>query len=142
MPDLRLIRTFGVDLGTSQRGGCIRPSPCVGPVGIEPTMTRCCSDYSTVIFNSLCDVLINVILSRITFYRFTPPQDMIALHISPLSVSVSSRKVSHDGSDLKQFSWRLIADLNKLMEVVRLLLLMTSRIASSDLLANVGFAVS
>ena len=30
-----------MDLSTSPGGGCIRPSPCVGPVGIEPTLTRC-----------------------------------------------------------------------------------------------------
>ena len=40
-PDLGLFRTFGVDLSTSPGCGCIRPSPCVGPVGIEPTWTRC-----------------------------------------------------------------------------------------------------
>ena len=46
-PDLRLFRTFGVDLSTSPGCGCIRPSPCVGPVGIEPTWTRCKSSGLT-----------------------------------------------------------------------------------------------
>ena len=40
-PDLGLFRTFGVDLSTSPGCGCRRPSPCVGPVGIEPTWTTC-----------------------------------------------------------------------------------------------------
>ena len=40
-PDLGLFRTFEVDLSTSPGCGCRLPSPCVGPVGIEPTLTRC-----------------------------------------------------------------------------------------------------
>ena len=40
-PDLGLFRTFGVGLSTSPGCGCGRPSPCVGPVGIEATLTRC-----------------------------------------------------------------------------------------------------
>ena len=40
-PDLGLFRTFGVDLSTSPGCGCRRPSPCVGLVGIEPTLTTC-----------------------------------------------------------------------------------------------------
>ena len=39
-PDLGLFRTFGVDLGTSPGCGYRRPSPCVGPVGIEPIEGR------------------------------------------------------------------------------------------------------
>ena len=38
---LRLFQTFGVDLSMSPGCGCRRPSACVGPVGIEPTLTRC-----------------------------------------------------------------------------------------------------
>ena len=46
-PDLGLLRTFGVDLSTSSRCGCRLPSPCVGPGGIEPTLTRCKSSGLT-----------------------------------------------------------------------------------------------
>ena len=35
-PDLGLLRTFGMDLSTSPGRDSRRPSPCVGPVGIEP----------------------------------------------------------------------------------------------------------
>ena len=38
-PDLALFRSFGVDLCTSPGCGCRRPSPSVGPLGIEPTLT-------------------------------------------------------------------------------------------------------
>ena len=40
-PDLGLFRTFGVDLSTSPGCDCSHASPCVGPVGIEPTFTKC-----------------------------------------------------------------------------------------------------
>ena len=48
-PDLGLFRTFGVDLSTSPGRGCRRPLPCVGPVGVEPTLTRCKSSGWTTI---------------------------------------------------------------------------------------------
>ena len=40
-PDLGLFRTFKVDLSTSPGCGCSHTSPSMGPVGIEPTFTRC-----------------------------------------------------------------------------------------------------
>ena len=46
-PDLGLFRTFGVDLSTSPGCDCSHTSPCVGSVGIEPTLTRCKSSGLT-----------------------------------------------------------------------------------------------
>ena len=40
-PDQKLFRTFGVDVSTSPGCDCSHTSPCVGPVGIEPTFTTC-----------------------------------------------------------------------------------------------------
>ena len=48
-PDLGLLRTFGVDLSTSPGSDCSHASPCVGPVGIEPTFTTCKSSCLTTI---------------------------------------------------------------------------------------------
>ena len=40
-PDLGLFRTVGVDLNTTPGCGCRRPSPCMGAVEIELTLTMC-----------------------------------------------------------------------------------------------------
>ena len=60
-PDPGLFRTFGVDLSTSPGCSCRRSSPCVGPVGIEPTLTRCKSSGRTTISSRFqVEILFNV----------------------------------------------------------------------------------